>query len=682
MDWLLPPVFERLRGGRGEFLGEFRPAVALFLRFTGLDYDEDPQVGHKLDAYVRWVQSILKRYEGYLMQLTIGDKGSYLCAVFGAPVAHEDDPQRAAFAALELRCPPSSLGAGFDPQIGITRGVMRTGAYGGSQRRTYGVLSDEVNLAARLMQAAAPGQIIASKPVWAATLPAFTWEALPEIRVKGKAEPVTIFSLAGLKTHPSAPAKYFLPMVGRQAELSLAIQKLDLAASGRGQVLGIVAEAGIGKTRLIAEIVRLAEQRSLPCYTGECESYGADTSYLVWQNVWREFFNLDPNAEHEDQASSLQAQLAAIDPLLAARLPLLGTLLRLPVPDNDLTRSLDAKLRKTSLEALLVDCLRARALAGPPQVIVLEDCHWLDPLSQDLLDAIARAAMSLPVLLILAYRPEQLPHLQAPRVSKLSHFTGIHLAEFEPEEAERLIHLKLDQFFGEHAQAQPAFIEKIIERAGGNPFYIEELLNYLQDKGIGPLDYETLEQQDLPSSLNSLILSRIDQLTENQTAALKVASAIGRLFKAAMLWGVYPQLGEPSQVLTDLETLARLDLTQQESGEPEVAYLFKHVLTQEVTYESLQYATRAILHEHIGKYIEEHSAGALDQAVDLLAYHYERSQNTAKKREYLLKAGQAAQGKYANTTALHYYRRVLPLLSPAEQVGVMIKLGQVLELVG
>lgn len=477
--WLLPPVYQRLLSGQGEFLGEFRPAVTLFLHFTGIDYDDDPQAGRKLDAYIRWVQSVLARYEGSLMQLTIGDKGSYLCAVFGAPIAHEDDSQRAASAALELRCPPPGLGMDINPQIGIAQGIMRTGAYGGSQQRTYGILSDEVNLSARLMQAAGPGQIIASKAVWSVTHESFTWESLPDIRVKGKVDPITIFSLVGQKSHPSGPARYLLPMVGRQAELNLAQSKLELAAFGHGQVMGILAEAGMGKTRLVAEIMRLAEQRSMICYSGECEAYGADTSYLVWLNIWREIFHLDPNGRVEDQVSSLQAQLEAIDPLLTPRLPLLGTLLHLPIPENDLTRSLDAKLRKTSLEALLVDCLRARVNQGPPFVIVMEDCHWLDPLSHDLFEALARAIMNLPVFIILTYRSEQPPHLLTQRVSLLEHFTEIHLAEFEPQEAERLIQLKLEQFFGSHSQVQQEFIDKIVDRAGGNPFYIEELLNYL-----------------------------------------------------------------------------------------------------------------------------------------------------------------------------------------------------------
>jgi predicted ATPase len=272
--------------------------------------------------------------------------------------------------------------------------------------------------------------------------------------------------------------------------------------------------------------------------------------------------------------------------------------------------------------------------------------------------------------------------LQGLRISLLPHFTEILLADFPPEEARSLIRLKLEQFFGSEKKVSRAFVERIVIRSEGNPFYIEELLNYLQDRNIDPEDTQSLDKLDFPTSLQRLILSRIDQLSENQVAALKVASAIGRLFKAAMLWGVYPQLGEWDHLVANLEALSRLELTAREPEEPELTYLFKHVITQEVTYESLQYATRAVLHEQIARYIEKTYPGALDQYLDLLAFHYEQSKNDEKKREYLLKAGQLAQANYANDAAISYFQRLLPLLPSTEQVPVLLKLGQVLELVG
>jgi adenylate cyclase len=682
--WLLPPVWQRLQSDQGEFLAELRPAVALFLRFGGIDYDCDPAALDKLDTFIRGVQRTVLRYEGSLLQLTIGDKGSYLYVAFGAPVAHEDDAIRAASAALELQRLTAGLDYLTDFQIGIAQGRMRTGAYGSHTRRTYGVLGDAVNLSARLMSAAGPGQILAGDRARVATGDKFDWERLPALQLKGKTEPVAVSRLVGLRADRAIrllEPRYTLPMVGREAELALIAQKVDLVLHGRGQIVGFTGEAGMGKSRLAAEAIRVAREKELVIYGGECQSYGTTTSYLVWQRIWRSLLGLDAAAPLDEQVRSLEGSLSQIDPALLPRLPLLGPVLNLPIPDNDLTHPLDSKVRKSSLEALLVDCLAARAGQGP-LLLVLEDCHWLDPLSHELIEVIGRAILGLPVLMLMIYRPPDARRLQAPRVSLLPHFTEIVLAEFTAKEAERLIRLKLAQVFGPELELAPDLIARIATRAAGNPFYIEELLNYLHDRGVDPRDRVALAQVDLPSSLYSLILSRMDQLTESQRATIRVASVIGRLFPAAMVWGVYRQLGTREQVSTDLQVLSELDLTPLEAAEPELAYLFKHIVTQEVAYESLLYATRAMLHEQIGLYLERTHGETLHQYTNLLAFHYEHSQNEDKKREYLLKAGEAAQKDYANEAAIEYYDKALPLLAPHDRVPVHLKLGKVLEMMG
>ncbi|MBP7691998.1 MAG: tetratricopeptide repeat protein [Anaerolineales bacterium] len=681
--WLLPATYERLKTGQDKFDAELRPTVALFLSFEGIDYDQDEDAGEKLDRFVGWVQGILERYEGTLLQLTMGDKGSYLYAAFGAPLAHEDDAARAALAALELRQRPAELSFITAVRIGVSQGRMRVGPYGGPTRRTYGVLGDHVNLAARLMQSAPAGEALVSQAAQKDAAAGFEWDAWPALRVKGKSEPVVVFRLAGRRAQRSLrlqEPRYTLPMVGRAAELALAEAKLAQTVAGHGQIVAVTAEAGMGKSRLTAEIVRRATSQHLTVYAGECQSFGTNHSYLVWQTIWRDFFGLDAAWPVDEQLRQVEAYLAAIDPALARRLPLLDTVLNLPIPDNDLTAALDAKLRKGSLEALLVDCLRARAQAGP-LALVLEDCHWLDPLSHDLLEALGRITASLPVLILIAYRPPTLEHLQDSRVTALPHATVIPLFEFSPVEAGQLIALKLAQTEG-GAQHPPArLVQRIVERSQGNPFYIEELLNYLRDRGLDYRDLAALENLELPTSLQSLILSRIDQLAESQKITLKVASIIGRLFREAWLAGVDPQL-DVRQVKHDLARLNELDLTPLDQPEPEHTYLFKHIVTREVAYESLPFDTRALLHEQLARYLEYVYADQLPQYVELLAYHYGLSHNAPKQREYWRLAGEAAQAAFANVPALDYYRRLLPLLSEAERGPILLRLGQILELVG
>ncbi len=678
--WLLPPVFERLRAGMGAFLTELRPIVALFLRFGGIDYDGDPLAQEKLDSFILWVQRILRGYEGYILQLTIGDKGSFLYAAFGAPVAHEDDPVRAVMAALELRDPRLPF---LDPvRIGLSQGRARTGAYGGVTRRTYGVLGDEVNMAARLMQNAPEGQVIVSQTLRRSTGDRFTWEPRAPIMVKGKSEPVTTFRLINVdrNTIRLHEPRYGLPMVGRQTELTFVMERLALAEVGHGQLVGITAEAGMGKSRLVAEVVRAAWERKVSVFGGECQSYGVNTPYLVWQSIWRAFFALDSAASADEQIGALRIALARIDAALLPRLPLLGAALNLPIPDNELTRDFDARLRKESLEALLVSCLRARA-AELPIMLVLEDCHWIDALSQDLLEVLGRASASMPVLIVMAYRPPQVQPLLQPRVTRLPHFRELPLDSLLPDEVATLVRLKLGQFFGDVEAVPTELVERVNLRTQGNPFYVEELLNYMRDQGVDPRDPGALAALELPASLHSLILSRIDRLSESQKSLIKVASVIGRLFRAAVLWGVSSFYGQQERVRRELEELSSLELTPLDTPDPELAYLFKHIVTQEVTYESLPFATRAVIHEQIAQHLEQSSAGH-DQLVDLLAFHYDRSENLPKRREYLLRAGVAAQGIYANSAAIDYLTRLLALLPADEQGEPLVRLADVLVVLG
>ncbi len=545
-QWVLPAVYQRVRTGSGEFLAELRPAVALFLRFGGLDFEHDEAVTGKLDAYLRWVQGILAHFEGTLVQLTIGDKGSYLYAAFGAPIAHEDDAVRAVSAAFALRSPPDTFAYIGVPQIGISRGSMRAGAYGAHDGRTYGVLGDETNMAARLMQAAHPGQILVSETAHPAAAGVAQWERLPPMRVKGKSNPVTAYAALAPMDHRTLrlhEPRYTLPMVGRESELGVIAQRLALARRGRGQVVGISAEAGMGKSRLVAEAIRLAQEQGVVAYGGECQSYGSTASYLVWQDIWRGLFALEEGWTVEQQIQTLETTLARIDPALVPRVPLLGTVLNLSIPDTDLTRSFDAKLRKSSLEALLVDCMRARA-AQAPLLLVLEDCHWIDALSEDLVEALGRAAANLPVLLVQSYRPRDIRSLSGHRMEVLKHFTEIKLSYFSAQEAAQLIQLKLEQLSGARLGVPAEVIERITARADGNPFYIEELINYIRDRDIDPLDTAAMAHMDLPTSLHSLILSRIDRLGEREKVVLKVASVLGRRVQADWLSGAYGQLGD------------------------------------------------------------------------------------------------------------------------------------------
>jgi class 3 adenylate cyclase/tetratricopeptide (TPR) repeat protein len=685
--WVHAPLVEREQSGQVGFLIEFRPCVAMFVRFTGIDFDQD-LAGPQLDAFVCQAQEIVARHGGTFLQLTIGDKGSYAYINFGVLSAHEDDARRAVSAALALQESIRQMDFLQPLQIGVTQGILRVGAYGGHSRKTFGALGDEVNLAARLMTTASAGEILLSGHVHKAVEPYFVFEPRSPVAMKGKVEPVPVFAVTGerkLRAIRLQEPDYALPMVGRANELKIVEEKLDLVLAGKSQVIGIIAEAGMGKSRLVAEAIRLARRKGFGGYGGACLSDSVNTPYLSWKSIWSAFFDIDPAASLKKQMRTLENALEDYAPDRLSAIPLLNSVLDMDIPENDFTSSLQPQYRKSALTALFEDCLRA-ASKDEPILIVVEDVHWIDALSHDLLEDLAKALVDCPICFVLAYRPPQLMRLQASRLEVLPQFTKIELHELSRFEAEQAIRAKLAQLYPSRAGAIPAqLVDRLMGRAQGNPFYLEELLNYLRDRGLDPRDPADLQKIELPDSLHALVLSRVDQLSEREKTTLRVASVVGRLFRAGWLTGYYPALGDLAHVKVDLDKLERMDITPLDS-ETELAYLFKHIVTHEVTYESLPFGLRAQLHEQLARYLEKQLAsGSLPEkaVLDTLAFHYTRSNNTAKQREYLRKAGEAAQKSFANDVTLEYYSRLLPLLTDTkEKIEVHLKRGQVLELMG
>lgn len=676
-QWLLPPVYERLSSAQGRFLAELRPAFPVFVKFGGIDYEGDERAAEQLDEFVRAAQRVLTSYGGNVLQLTLGDKGAYLYAVFGTPIAHEDDAARACAATLELRKLVETTAA-RDVRIGITHGRLRSGTYGHTERRTFVCLGDAVNLAARLMSKAGSGEIYVSELVRRLAGAGFEWTKLEPLALKGKATPVAAYELtAATGARSRRVVRYSLPIVGRDGELKLLADRLTDARLGRGSIVGISAEAGMGKSRLVAEFVRDARSLGHLVAYGECQSFGTRTNYAVWAEVWRQLLAVPDTLSEPEQLDALHTSLQELDPALVERAPLLGTVLDLPIADNDLTASFDAKLRKTSLENLLADALRALTRTEA-RVIVLEDAHWLDPLSRDLLEVLARVVADSHVLLVLAYRPEAAAP-QGLALTSLPALEEVPLDTLGEPEMRAVVQGKLGQLVGEEREVPESLLEVVVSRAQGNPFYAEELLNYVDERDVDLTDEAALRRLELPGSLHSLVLGRIDTLSEAPRRTLKVASVIGRVFRAPIIPNAYPDIGSLNDVRAHLGTLRALDLVNIDREDDE-SYLFKHAVTHEVAYESLPYALRATLHGDVGRWLEEHEP--VERNLDLLAHHFWHGDDEERKRRYLRLAGDAAQAAYSNKAAIDYYERLVLLLPEAERAEVLLELGKVLEIVG
>ncbi len=653
------PVYRLLLDGRDLFIDEHRRVTILFVRFDGLDYTS-PQVIAPLQRYAEAVARRVSDYGGYLARLDMGDKGSKAIILFGAPLARENDEERALLCALAIRKLGEEMEAIREQRIGINSGFVFAGNIGSPQRREYTVIGDAVNLAARLMQAAEPGQILVGESTQQPTARRFQWQALPPLRVKGKRYPVTSFALLDVlrgKPLRLQEPRYTLPMVGRRAELEAITARLEkVMREGEGETISLVAEAGMGKSRLTAEVIGRALEMGFTGYGGEGVSHGTTTPYLAWRPLLRGLLDVAETLPHEAQITALTRTLTAIDPDLTLRLPLLGEALGLPIPDNATTRHFDADLRRQSLFALVAQLIRARAAEGP-LLLVMEDAHWLDDPSRDLLHHVAQAIAELPVLLLAVQRPPEIEGQRPLWTPPPPHFTEIRLGPFTPEESRQLIRLKLAGH-----DLPPRLITAIEERAQGNPFFVDEFVNLLLDRGLDLEDAAALEALEVPTSLNALIISRLDQLAESERMTLRIASVIGRLFRARWLLAIYPGKVREELVQRDLDRLDRLGLTPRDREEPELEYLFKHAITRDVAYGTLSFATRRLLHRRIAAYLERHYADELQAWYAILAYHYRRAEEVEREWHYTRLAAYQAEKSSSYQQAMRFYERAIELM--------------------
>jgi predicted ATPase/class 3 adenylate cyclase len=680
--WLLAAVCERLRQGDEQFLPELRPVANLFLAFEGIDYDDDDDAAILLDAYLRRVQAALARYEGTLLQLTMGDKGSYLNAAFGAPVAHDDDAARAVAAALELLLPTSGLGYVTGLRIGVTQGQMYTGAYGSPTRRTYGVLGDKTNLAARLMQAAGPGEALCDYEIYQSARRRWAFETLPAIRVKGKAGMVRVYRPNGQPADAAAQAEASAgkqPLVGRLAareRLEAALRDLQ---TGKGKVLFIEGEAGIGKTRLVNELIQLARQQGLAGLLGAGQSIEQGTPYRAWRDIFASYFELVGIEEAGARRARVQGVAQEVAPKLGQRLPLLNDVLNLGLADTPLTSALDQSLRKESLAGLLLHFLRAWTQERP-LILILEDAHWLDSLSWELAVQIGRALLAegAPLLLVIVARLLEDLSAGVRPAAQLRALPGtetIELGPLDPAEIRALIASRLQV----SPQNLPVSVSKLAEeRSEGNPFFAEELADMLLDHGLIERVEENgawvcvirkdLAQAEaaLPGTLQGLILSRIDRLPPEKQFTLKVAAVLGRTFTCSPLFETvnrFMKLPLPA-LQAHLDDLTQHHLTQLEAPEPELTYIFKHIITQEVAYQTLLFAQRKQIHKAVGKWYEDKLASEKEVNglyLPLLVYHFHQADEPENERKFARLAGEQAVKQYANAEAVKYLSRALEL---------------------
>ncbi|HSH02364.1 MAG TPA: AAA family ATPase [Anaerolineae bacterium] len=660
--WVLPPVAERLR--HGPFMAQLRSCTPLFLKFTGLNFDQDPQAPQKLDAYIRWVQAILNRYEGHLIQLTLGDKGSYLYASFGPLVAHEDNATRAVATAVALQTPPANLSFITTTQIGISQGQMYTGTYGSPDQYTFGVLGNEVNIAARLMNKAEAGQTLVTSQISKAVT-TFTFGELPPLTLKGVAKPLPV-SVITTRTSTTPPLASSMPtatpIIGRNSELNRLLDTLDDLQKGLTQVVIIEGEAGIGKSHLLNNWREKAVGRACLPIWGAANALETDTPYYVWRQIFPQLFATALDlANPTAQQAAIREQLTAVwgpdDPLLN-HLPLLNTVLPIIWPDNDTTTPLTGEGRAHQTRTLFTKILATEAQQRA-LFIIIEDAHWLDASSWELIRLLMVDVH--PLLLAIVTRPIPEPWPSAYNyLQRHPDRIEINLSKLTADEIEEMICLQ----FG--IKKLPESIAKLVhERAEGHPFFSEQLVHGLLDSGIitihhgecnlvPGINWHTIT---LPQTVHEVIVSRIDRLSVAEQLTLKVASVIGRAFEPQILRELHPIEKDKPHLDNHLHQLTQKELILIETTE-ETNYIFKHAITQEVAYNSLLFAQRQALHRSIASWYEAVYSD-LQPHYPLIAHHWQQAEDLNKAISYWEKAGHHAINTGAYHEAIHFWGQII-----------------------
>jgi class 3 adenylate cyclase/tetratricopeptide (TPR) repeat protein len=672
--WSLPHVQSRLLEGQSDFMTEFRQAVPLFFRFSGLDFAADGLAGEKLDVLVREFQGIMQKYGGMLNDLTIGDKGSYITGIFGAPLAQEDDATRGTMAALDIMDQLAALDFVETAQIGMTIGRIRAGTFGGELQLTYGVQGTEVNLAARLMAAASPQQILASPKVAKAAV-GMDFEVLEPIQLKGLDSPMQPHQVLGRNlTRRIQPRT---AIYGREAELELIRRKLDQHDPESRTNVIIQGEAGIGKSRLIAELLAESRARGYLTLHSEGDSVERTTPYYGLRPILTGVLNLSIGADPDTLQGEVMERIAD-DAFLQERAPLLNDILPIDFAENHLTQQMSGEARSLSVRDVVLRLFERiwswRQSEDHALVLVFDDGQWIDTPTWQLIGQISQQVPGL--FLVVGTRPVDSEPVGQQLQRELERLTAqpkaafINLQNLSRAESSALAAKVLGV-----PQLPSSIQEMIHSRSQGNPFLSAEIAYTLRDTGamriagdqvVANPDASDLKSIDFPDTLHGIILSRVDRLKPEYQLTLKVASILGTNFLSRTLTAIYP-LEAPDQALeSNLDSLAALDITPLIRLEPERSHAFRHVLMQEVIYNLMTFDQRRQLHHSAAEWYEQVYSHDLGEHYARLAHHWARAERRDKAIHYLDLAADQAIDLYSNWEALRLLNTAHELMAADE----------------
>ncbi|MBF0309357.1 MAG: AAA family ATPase [Magnetococcales bacterium] len=656
--------------------------------FTSMSEKLDPEVvTDVMNGCLKMLADIVVRYEGYVDKF-IGD---CIMAIFGAPITHENDPELAIRAAMDMKREmaeynknlPFKLEKPLTLHIGINSGPVIAGGVGSDRKMEYTVMGDTVNLASRLESLATSGQIFVSVYTYNQTRHLFEFQTHDPIQVKGKKEPVAVFEVVkqkGLKSQERRGG-VTVPLVGRAQEISTLDHFADELRRGEGRTVFLISEPGIGKSRIQLEVKSRLKDGEILTLEGICRSFGRNTSFYVYLDIFRHLCNIDSEDMEEAIAEKVENTiplLLSLDPQVLSEearesIFFIGMMLGVRMPSF-------LPYRIENLEAQEIKMATFRAVAwffrtlstARPLLLILEDLHNADAPSIELTAYLFESLVEQPVLLLMLMRPTQdHPSAKLPLIAKKysPHRTAqLHFDRLSPTECDQMVQNLL------RSEVVPETILTLVRsRADGNPMYIEEIVHNLLDEGIIQLDHQGIiqvlrdpESTTLPSSIQGLIIARIDRLQSDMKDILHAAAVIGPVFRLALLQRLFAERNLDER----LQRLVDMGLIFESRTFPEVEYSFRNILTQEAVYSTLLHKRARELHEEVAREIEALFANRLEEHYEVLAHHCLKAGQEPRAVHYLILGGQRAQEAQAPQEAAILFERALQLAKELPEASV------------
>ncbi|PYO59146.1 MAG: hypothetical protein DMD83_00410 [Candidatus Rokuibacteriota bacterium] len=663
---------ERILTGKGGLEGERKQVTVLFADIRGslelLAARDSEEARALLDAVLQRMMDAVHHYEGTVNQVM----GDGIMALFGAPLAHEDHAVRACYAALRMQDTIRRYGEEVRPthgvtlhiRVGLNSGDLVVRSIADDLRMDYTAVGQTIQLAARMEQLATPGAILITADVLQLAEGYAQVRALGPVPVEGRSEPVEVYEVTGAGAartrFQAATARGLSRFVGRDAEIEQLAQALELAGQGRGQLVALVGEAGLGKSRLFWEFAHSHRTQGWVMLESGSVSYGKATSYLPVIGLLKAYFRVGDRDSHREVREKVTGKLLTLDRALEPLVPVFLSLLDVPIEDRPWQALDPSQRRQLTLDAIRALLLREAQLQ--PLLLIFEDLHWVDSETQALLDTLVQSLPAVRMLLLINYRNEY-QHSWAGR----SYYTQLRLDPLPPARAEEL----LQSLLGGGPDLR-ALKRLLVERTEGNPFFLEESVRTLVETRVlvgergGYKLGRALPTVQVPGTVQAVLAARIDRLRAEEKRLLQSASVIGKDVPFSLLAAI-ADLPEDA-LRRGLAHLHSAELLYEKSLFPDLEYSFKHALTHEVAYASVLQERRTALHARIVEAIKALHSDRLAEQVDRLAHHALRGERWDEALGYLRQAGAKAATRCANPEAAACFEQalgVLPRLPPS-----------------